>query len=143
MSIATAVILNVAAVVGLLALLAATMRLPYHMPTTPRAGPARRRKTASGERPRRPLPARAARVECRSPVTPDRCICDQAAARSGDHGRVDRHRGEKKRQVEQREVEQPPGVGGIGLVSKAEREPDEDRVQSQRRAQIHVADRVP
>ena len=42
MSIATAVILNVAAVVGLLALLAATMRLPYHMPTAPRAGAARR-----------------------------------------------------------------------------------------------------
>jgi hypothetical protein len=36
-SIATAVILNVAAVIGLLTLLAATMRLPYHMPATARA----------------------------------------------------------------------------------------------------------
>jgi hypothetical protein len=36
-SIATAVMLNVVAVVGLLALLAATMRLPYHLPTSPRA----------------------------------------------------------------------------------------------------------
>ena len=52
MSIATAVILNVVAVVGLLVLLAATMRLPYHLPTTPRSGDSepegarRRRKTA-------------------------------------------------------------------------------------------------
>ena len=38
MSIATAVILNVVAVVGLTGLLAATMRLPYHLPTTPRSG---------------------------------------------------------------------------------------------------------
>jgi hypothetical protein len=37
-SIATALILNVAAVIGLLALLAATMRLPYRMPASPRAG---------------------------------------------------------------------------------------------------------
>lgn len=36
MSIATAVILNLAAVIGLLALLAATMRLPYHIPRRPR-----------------------------------------------------------------------------------------------------------
>ncbi len=43
MSIATAVILNVVAVVGLLALLAATMRLPYHLPTTPRSGESRAR----------------------------------------------------------------------------------------------------
>ncbi len=59
MSIATAVILNVAAIVGLLALLAATMRLPYHLPTTPRSveaepeGARRRRKTAPASRPSR------------------------------------------------------------------------------------------
>jgi hypothetical protein len=53
-SIATAVILNVAAVVGLLALLAATMRLPYHMPTTPLAGAAGRRE---GRRRRATVPA--------------------------------------------------------------------------------------
>jgi uncharacterized MAPEG superfamily protein len=58
-SIATAVILNVAAIVGLLALLAATMRLPYHLPITPRSGEAetdgarRRRKTAPASRPSR------------------------------------------------------------------------------------------
>ncbi len=54
MSIATAVILNVAAVIGLLGLLAATMRLPYYMPTTPRAGTdqtaeSRRRRKAAPE----------------------------------------------------------------------------------------------
>lgn len=59
MSIATAVILNMAAVVGLLVLLAATMRLPYHLPITPRSGEAepegarRRRKTAPASRPSR------------------------------------------------------------------------------------------
>lgn len=59
MSIATAVIMNVAAIVGLLVLLAATMRLPYHLPMTPRSGdPApdgtrRRRKTAPSLRPSR------------------------------------------------------------------------------------------
>ena len=59
MSIATAVILNVAAIVGLLALLAATMRLPYHLPITPRSGEAepegadRRRKTAPASQPSR------------------------------------------------------------------------------------------
>ena len=59
MSIATAVILNVAAVVGLLVLLAATMRLPYHLSITPRSGEAepegarRRRKTAPASRPSR------------------------------------------------------------------------------------------
>jgi hypothetical protein len=59
-SIATAVILNVAAIVGLLVLLAATMRLPYHLPITPRSGDAvadgkrrRRRKTAPASRPAR------------------------------------------------------------------------------------------
>ena len=57
MSIATVLILNVAAVVGLLVLLAATMRLPYHLPTTSRAGETapegrrRRRKAASASRP--------------------------------------------------------------------------------------------
>jgi hypothetical protein len=35
MTMATILILNVVAVVGLLALLAATMRLPYHLPTSP------------------------------------------------------------------------------------------------------------
>ena len=53
MSIATAVILNVVAVVGLLALLAATMRLPYHLPTSPRAADdepeCRRRRKAAPE----------------------------------------------------------------------------------------------
>jgi hypothetical protein len=37
-TIATALILNGAAVIALLALLAATMRLPYRLPTTPRFG---------------------------------------------------------------------------------------------------------
>jgi hypothetical protein len=54
-SIATAVILNVVAIVGLLALLAATMRLPYHLPMPPGSGdPApdgkRRRKTSPASR---------------------------------------------------------------------------------------------
>ncbi len=59
MSIATAVILNVAAIVGLLVLLAATMRLPYHLPMAPRSGAVapegkrRRRKTAPASRPSR------------------------------------------------------------------------------------------
>ncbi len=59
MSIATAVILNVVAVAGLLAVLAATMRLPYHLPITPRSGDSepegarRRRKTAPESRPSR------------------------------------------------------------------------------------------
>ncbi len=64
MSIATAVILNVAAIVGLLGLLAATMRLPYHLPMAPGSGTVapdgtrRRRKTAPASRPstRRDLP---------------------------------------------------------------------------------------
>ena len=42
MTIATALILNGVAVVGLLALLAATMRLPYHLPTSPRSAVERR-----------------------------------------------------------------------------------------------------
>jgi hypothetical protein len=56
-SIATAVIMNVAAIVGLLVLLAATMRLPYHLPMAPRSGERepdrarRRRKTAPASRP--------------------------------------------------------------------------------------------
>jgi hypothetical protein len=37
-TIATALILNGAAVIALLALLAATMRLPYRLPATPRSG---------------------------------------------------------------------------------------------------------
>ncbi|MGZ6265355.1 MAG: hypothetical protein ACXWN4_00425 [Candidatus Limnocylindrales bacterium] len=53
MSIATAVILNLVAVVGLLALLAATMRLPYHLPKSPRAAAdgrtSRRRRKAAPE----------------------------------------------------------------------------------------------
>ena len=59
MSIATALIMNVVAVVGLLGLLAATMRLPYHLPTTPRSGDSepeaagRSRKTAPASRPSR------------------------------------------------------------------------------------------
>ena len=57
MSIATAVILNVAAIVGLLALLAATMRLPYHLPITPRSGEAEPEVlAAAGRRPRRAGP---------------------------------------------------------------------------------------
>ena len=54
-SIATAVILNVVAVVGLLALLAATMRLPYHLPTSPRSAADERRGRAAVERPHRKL----------------------------------------------------------------------------------------
>ena len=38
MTIATALILNGAAVTALLALVAATMRLPYRLPATPRSG---------------------------------------------------------------------------------------------------------
>ena len=38
MTIATALVLNGAAVIALLALLAATMRLPYHLATAPRSG---------------------------------------------------------------------------------------------------------
>ncbi len=59
MSIATALILNVVAVIGLLGLLAATMRLPYHLPTTPRSGDSEpqgarsSRKTAPASRPSR------------------------------------------------------------------------------------------
>ena len=59
MSIATALIMNVVAVVGLLGLLAATMRLPYHLPTTPRSGDSepegarRSRETAPASRPSR------------------------------------------------------------------------------------------
>jgi hypothetical protein len=37
-TIATALFLNGVAVIALLALLAATMRLPYRLPTTPRSG---------------------------------------------------------------------------------------------------------
>jgi hypothetical protein len=53
-TMATILILNGVAVVGLLALLAATMRLPYHLPTSPGSGaerrdphPRRRTSTAS------------------------------------------------------------------------------------------------
>ena len=42
MTMATILILNGVAVVGLLALLAATMRLPYHLPTSPGSGAERR-----------------------------------------------------------------------------------------------------
>jgi hypothetical protein len=44
MTMATILILNVVAVVGLLALLAATMRLPYHVPTSPGSGVERRQR---------------------------------------------------------------------------------------------------
>ena len=51
MSVATAVILNVVAVVGLLGLLAVTLRLPFHLPSTPRgettARAKRRRRQAA------------------------------------------------------------------------------------------------
>lgn len=46
MSIATALFLNAGAVVALLGLLTATMRLPYHMRTTPRDGVATRSERA-------------------------------------------------------------------------------------------------
>lgn len=54
MTMATILALNVAAIAGLLALLAATMRLPYHLPSFPRSG-----STASrvGRRPRKASPA--------------------------------------------------------------------------------------
>lgn len=42
MTMATVLILNGVAVVSLLALLAATMRLPYHLPTSPGSGAKRR-----------------------------------------------------------------------------------------------------
>ncbi|HMA27133.1 MAG TPA: hypothetical protein VKO62_05810 [Solirubrobacterales bacterium] len=51
---ATILILNAVAVTGLLALLAATMRLPYHLPTSPGAGAARRQ---AGNRRRKTSPA--------------------------------------------------------------------------------------
>jgi hypothetical protein len=41
---ATVLILNGVAVVALLALLAATMRLPYHLPTSPGSGAERRHR---------------------------------------------------------------------------------------------------
>jgi hypothetical protein len=41
-TMATILVLNGVAVVGLLALLAATMRLPYHLPTSPRSSVAGR-----------------------------------------------------------------------------------------------------
>ena len=44
MTMATILILNGVAVVALLALLAATMRLPYHLPTSPRSGAERRHR---------------------------------------------------------------------------------------------------
>lgn len=53
MSIATAVILNVVAVIGLLTLLAATMRLPYYLPTTPGESRRRRRTAPATSRERR------------------------------------------------------------------------------------------
>ena len=37
MTVATILVLNAVAVVGVLALLAATMRLPYHLPISPRS----------------------------------------------------------------------------------------------------------
>jgi hypothetical protein len=55
-TMATILVLNGVAVVGLLALLAATMRLPYHLPTSPRSGVAgrddrlRRRETSAESR---------------------------------------------------------------------------------------------
>jgi hypothetical protein len=55
-TMATILVLNGVAVVGLLALLAATMRLPYHLPTSPRSGVAgrddrlRRRETSPESR---------------------------------------------------------------------------------------------
>jgi hypothetical protein len=58
-TIATALILNGVAVVGLFALLAATMRLPYHLPTSPRSAAEwqrtqrRRRTSRASERSRR------------------------------------------------------------------------------------------
>ena len=101
MSIATAVILNVAAVVGLLVLLAATMRLPYHLPTTPRSGEASQRvRAAAGRRPRRAGP-RGDEAARPSRSTSDSPSCDQAAARSDGDDCVDRHRREQDRQVEQ------------------------------------------
>ena len=55
MSIATAVILNVAAIVGLLVLLAATMRLPYHLPMAPdRALSREKASAAAGDGPGKP-----------------------------------------------------------------------------------------
>jgi hypothetical protein len=55
-TMATILVLNGAAVAGLLALLAATMRLPYHLPTSPRSRAAggqdrhRRRETSPASR---------------------------------------------------------------------------------------------
>jgi hypothetical protein len=55
-TMATTLVLNGVAVVGLLALLAGTMRLPYHLPTSPRSGVAgrddrlRRRETSPESR---------------------------------------------------------------------------------------------
>jgi hypothetical protein len=43
-TMATVLILNGVAVVSLLALLAATMRLPYHLPTSPGSGAERRHR---------------------------------------------------------------------------------------------------
>jgi hypothetical protein len=62
-TMSTILVLNGVAVVGLLALLAATMRLPYHLPTTPRSGVAgredrhRRRETSPASRRSRQEPA--------------------------------------------------------------------------------------
>ena len=64
MTMATILILNLVAVVGLLALLAATMRLPYHLATSPGSGAVerqrrRRRQTSTaseGTRRRRGAP---------------------------------------------------------------------------------------
>lgn len=60
MTIALILALNVAAVTGLLAVLTAAMRLPYKLPTSPRAGATRqqegrrrRRKTSPASRPSR------------------------------------------------------------------------------------------
>jgi hypothetical protein len=58
-TIATALILNVAGVTGLLALLTATMRLPYRLAATPRSGSPkardrqRHRDTSPASRPSR------------------------------------------------------------------------------------------
>jgi hypothetical protein len=62
-TMATILVLNGVAVVGLLALLAASMRLPYHLPTTPRSGVAgqedrhRLRETSPARRRSRQEPA--------------------------------------------------------------------------------------
>ena len=54
MTMATILILNAVAVTGLLALLAAAMRLPYHLPSSPGSGVAGRQ---AGQRHRKTSPA--------------------------------------------------------------------------------------